>query len=714
MAYDITEKFQLDISSPTATQNIAGNTGVIYDLAFNGETFFDASSPEMPYRRQTAKYQKDQSDDQNDPGEQSFTGWWLRSQNTFHLGSGSKYFEPAQDPNLRYRFQDSEGVDVWTSGEVTLLRDVDAGHKIVGSAPTHMRSIQTNGKDMVLLVDDKDADKVFPAVSATIINKALTSNVATLTTSVAHEFSVGMEVVVSGVDAVFNGTYDITAVTSNTFSYAKVNANVTSQAATGSATSNVIHFIDHLTGGSDEVLAICENGIYAYWLHEAATKWTVTRKPLSGNKLSTADEVVIHQDTVPVSNGVIEWAKERLIVCVDNVVYEIYKSGASTYTKATVYTAANTEAYFTAIADSPSDVYVSVVRDSTYSAVLKLTTADGNGTDAELIGGRIVAEMPRGEIITGMSYYLGYLLLGTSRGVRVAQILDGGGIVYGPLLFESEQPIHQFATRDRYAFCTARIHGDTGVIRIDLGQQFDSLRFSWANDAQAVGVERDCTGVAFLGITDRIAFSAAASGTDGNIYIQNATRLRPSGYLQTGRIRYNTLESKYFKYIKPRAIFDGGSIGVATSYAPIVSVTDANAGIDLGIPAGAAETYLDFTFTLARSATDNTAGPTFYGYQVKALPAARRQRLIQYNLFCFDIEQDRFGNKLGYQNRAYERLNRFEELESASNLVTVQDFRTGETFQGLIEECMFASTSPPGKMFSGFGGILTVTVRKIS
>lgn len=713
MAYDITEDFQLDISSPTANQSTSGNSSAIYDLAFNGETFIDASSPDLPYRRQTAQYQKNQSDDQSDPGEQTFTGWWLRSQNTFHLGSGSKFFEPAQDQNLRYRFQDSEGVDVWTAGEVSLLRDVDAGHKIVGAAPTHMRSINTNGMDMVLLVDDKDVDKAYPTLTVSVTQKQLTSNVAKLT-SAGHPFKVGMEIVVSGVDATFNGTFEVTAVDASTFSYAKTASNVSPTATTGTVTSNVIHFIDHLTGGSDEVLAICENGLYAYWLHETSGKWTVTRKPLSGNSLDTSDELLIHQDTVAVSNGVIEWAKERLIVCVDNKVYEIYKDGTSTYKKELIYTLSNSEAYFTAIADSPSDVYLSTVRDSTYSAVLKLTVTDDKGVATALTGGRVVAEMPRGELITGMHYYLGYLLLGTTRGVRVAQILDGGGIVYGPLLFESTQPVHQFATRDRYAFCTAAIHGDTGVIRIDLGQQFDSLRFSWANDAQAVGVERDCTGVSFLGITDRVVFSAAASGTDGNLYFQNAIRLRSSGYLQTGRIRYNTLEGKYFKYIKPRAVFDGGSIGVATSYAPIVSVTDANANIDLGIPQGAAETFLDFTFTLARSATDDTAGPTFFGYQVKALPAVRRQRLIQYNLFCFDIEQDRFGNKLGYQNRAYERLSRFEDLEATSNLVTVQDFRTGETFQGLIEECSFTSVSPPGKMFSGFGGILTVTVRKIS
>ena len=73
-------------------------------------------------------------------------------------------------------------------------------------------------------------------ITKTVSNKALTSNVATLTTSTAHTFSVGDIAVVTGVDATFNGTHYVVAVpTSTTFTFAKTNANVTSAAASGSA-----------------------------------------------------------------------------------------------------------------------------------------------------------------------------------------------------------------------------------------------------------------------------------------------------------------------------------------------------------------------------------------------------------------------------------------------------------------------------------------------
>ena len=77
--------------------------------------------------------------------------------------------------------------------------------------------------------------------SKSVSNKALTDNVATLTTSAAHNFTIDESVVITGVDSTFNGTYTITGTpTATTFTYAKTNANVTSTVVTpvGNATIN--------------------------------------------------------------------------------------------------------------------------------------------------------------------------------------------------------------------------------------------------------------------------------------------------------------------------------------------------------------------------------------------------------------------------------------------------------------------------------------------
>jgi hypothetical protein len=71
----------------------------------------------------------------------------------------------------------------------------------------------------------------FADSTKTVSNKALTSNIATLTTGAAHGFEVGQSVTVSGVDSTFNGTYTITAVpTTTTFRYALTATDVASTA----------------------------------------------------------------------------------------------------------------------------------------------------------------------------------------------------------------------------------------------------------------------------------------------------------------------------------------------------------------------------------------------------------------------------------------------------------------------------------------------------
>lgn len=61
-----------------------------------------------------------------------------------------------------------------------------------------------------------------------INNKQLTSDIATLTTDQAHYLSVEDWVTITGVDSTFNGTYKISSITTNTFSYYKDSGNVVS------------------------------------------------------------------------------------------------------------------------------------------------------------------------------------------------------------------------------------------------------------------------------------------------------------------------------------------------------------------------------------------------------------------------------------------------------------------------------------------------------
>ena len=63
--------------------------------------------------------------------------------------------------------------------------------------------------------------------SSAVTNRRIASNVATLTTNTPHNYIVGSSIVVSGVDATFNGSFTVTAIGGEyEFSYAKTNADI--------------------------------------------------------------------------------------------------------------------------------------------------------------------------------------------------------------------------------------------------------------------------------------------------------------------------------------------------------------------------------------------------------------------------------------------------------------------------------------------------------
>jgi hypothetical protein len=137
-----------------------------------------------------------------------------------------------------------------------------------------------------------------------------------------------------------------------------------------------------------------------------------------------------------------------------------------------------------------------------------------------------------------------------------------------------------------------------------------------------------------------------------------------------------------------------------------------NPEVTITQPAGAQDA-LAIRFVLYRDDTDNTLGSVFKGYQLKAVPATPRSRIIKVPLLCYDTETDKYNSTLGYEGRAYQRLAELENIEAAGDVVTWQDFRTGETQQCLIEEILFTDITPPDKKLTGFGGVISLTIRTV-
>lgn len=481
-----------------------------------------------------------------------------------------------------------------------------------------------------------------------------------------------------------------------------------------------IHFIDYISGIDSPVYAICDDGTTAYWVTNklsGPSKMTVLSKPLTGDS-STAETTMFTAASGTVSNATMEFIKERIIMCADNKVYE-FSTGA-TALPTPLYTHPASTHVYTSIAASGPAIYVAGY-NGIQSTISKFTLTS-SGTMPVLTSAIIAAEMPVGEIVHKIYYYLGYLMIGTNKGIRAATINEtDGSIAYGPLIVETSQPCYDFAARDKYVWCATSVDGTPGVIRLNLEQEIESLRFAWAHDVYYPGVTGHVTtACAFMDGSTRLAFATAyASTANGYIYVEDTTSLVESGYITSGAIRYGTLENKVFKNIKARVNNTNGGLTVESidSSGNFYTIGNFAEGdftpeINIPYPTGPQE-YMSFKFTLKRLSTDVTKGPLFSGYQLKALPSIPRQRLIQYPISCYDRETDVFGVQVGHEGRAYENILNLEATENIGDSIRIEDFRTGEAFIGLIEDAQFVNRTPTDKKNSGFGGILLLTIRSL-
>jgi hypothetical protein len=709
-----------------SNQNIWQNTNESYDVALGGLPFFYAINDARPYIRQTAPFRKEQFDNQTEPGEQSLTGWWIRSQMSFHSGTGIKFFDPATTDEVgHYRFSDSKGLNPWVKGQVTLLKNSTQGHITTnpiasnGNVQQRLRSIKWNTTSGVLLHDGYDVDKI-------------------------------------------------------------------------SASGTVTHFVDYNSGTDSKVYAICDDGTFAYWITNTATKKTVYKKPLTGTAADNSDRVTMFDEIGAVSNATMEYVKDRIIMCADNKVYEFSPSASAMPTA--VYTQPNTSHVYTSVAASGPAIYIAGY-NGIQSTIQKFTLSTA-GVMPTLTSAVVAAELPVGEIVHRIYYYLGYMLIGTNKGVRVAAVSDqDGSLNYGPLIVETDQPCYDFAARDHYVWCATSVAGEPGVIRLDLSNEIETLRFAYANDIYYSGVSGFATtACAFINGTERLAYATCSGGefavsnkaltsnvatlttstahgfvagdvisvaavdatfngeytviaapttttftyakTASNVastavspagtvvkagynYIEDASTLMINGYLTTGNIRYGTLEPKNFKRLLGRGDFSKGSMTLETvdkdgteydhisydsSVGPIEVTTSSP---------NTAQEYVAYKFILYRDATTTSTGPTFKGYQAKATIATPRQRIMRFPVYCFDVETDRYNVQVGYEGRAQARLLALEETEENGDVLTWQDLTTGESRQVIIEQISFTRMTPPDKRFDGFGGVIEITIRTV-
>lgn len=669
---DISEDFQYDLSSGIANSSF-DNTNINYDMSINSIPFLVSPNNQNKYQRETAQYRKDQFDASVEPGEQSFTGWWLRSQTSWHNGAGITFYEPGTDYQyVSHRFADSRGVDVWTIGEAKLLPEVF--HAYTGIQGINAAAGNDGTSDVLV---SGDANGILKKITLNSNSSASTADYVHTATSFPQGHSATPPF------------FGFTSVTTSGGRYYATCSGAIHRGTIGTLDSDVV-FARH-SAGSKAFVKYAKGFIFFG----------------ENNILNLIDD---SQGNTNAHSGALPAGKQYdSRTHLDSTFVWNDIAGGQKYIYASGNAGNNGEIWKIGFEAEP--VGAAGVKNSTLLPDLSSATVN--------------ISLPDSELVNAIHFYLGYLVVGTNKGIRICQVNADGDLTLGPLLIETSYSVNGFTERGTYIYAATK--ADAGsytnaiLIRIDLSQPFNDGTFPYAYDLEYQTNLQPSSSEAteVYNIDNRLVMVIEEDGT-GELQVEHSTDKRSTGWLKTGSIRFATTEPKFFKFI---------SLGGNVSSEDTITVTtidtngfendlldvdsrSLNKNIEISKPARSIE-KLSFKFTFNNN-SPLTSLPILESYQVKALPAIRRQRLIQYPLSCFNFEKDRFNSQFGYETRAYEVMRSLELLEEESNLVSVHDYRTGEVYTGLIEEVRFSNESSPDKNNSNFGGLLLVTIRKIS
>jgi hypothetical protein len=669
---DISERTIIDLSGRLSTYyDLNANA---FDVAIGGLPFIMAVTDSTPYKRQTAEFRAQRVDQMRDPGEHTLagSGYWTRSQSSFHYGEGIQFTEPMEgnDNEVRFRYRDSYGINPWTPGQINLLNKTTLVQAFTGACKIDTGA-STAGVAFLVATD------LAPRTSQTTAMYKITT--AGTSTALVNYSSISNETILATTS---DGTYMYVATTAGMYDI-----------KLSDGTTHKQYTYNSLT------------------LEHAALKYVKSRI-VAGLKFT--DGTYAAYELLFPDKGA-------------GAASDIKKTMASTHgTQINGSTNMPVLWTWTAVAEGSNAIYFGGYAGE-HSTIFKLAV-DNTGALGTII---TAATMPRGEIILSLYTYLGtYLMVGTNKGARIATLDQNGDMVYGPLVFHNENGVYDFEGRDSYIWAgnTNGVNSNSGTMRMNLAQPITLIGYAQpistgvyarATDVYADAITGKVQSVRIFGDNNQVAFAVSGSG----IWLQHATDLVETGQIRGGRIRYDTMENKAWKRIRIRTTNDlaNGDIEVykvgPTSDTIITTLLEGNSTVaDIDLANAYPDTAPDASFklVLARNTTDATTGPVVVGIAVKALPTPTRARILQIPLFCYDKETDKTGNMIGYEGYAKERLLALETIEAMGETIILQDFNSGgDPFEIIIDQVTFTRSTPANRNYTGFGGIITVIARTV-
>jgi hypothetical protein len=823
--YDITEDAPIDLAV-VSTESTFELTDTAYDIVIDDLPFIVKVNNQDPYRRETAPYKKEQFDNSVEPGEQSLTGWWLRSQTSWHNGSGIKFYEPGTDyQHVSHRFAESRGVDIWTIGEATLLPevvDVYTGDNLINAATGN------DGSNDVLVKGDSVGALKKVLFSG---DSAATTTTYTIASHTAYAFS---SVTTDGTNyyatcdrAIHTGPigsdsdvlafkFSNSGITGTFIKYVKgyilfglrksIYIGTIIPSGAGRTTSSHNH-----TSGEDTLPTTVKAHINPDWIWNDATGGP-TAIYMSGNAgnngevwqalfdeatnaidMPGATMVISLPDGETVNAihyylGVLALGTSKgLRICPINVNGQVilgpllYENGyypVSGFTESGNYIYAatkadNEDATFThaclirvdlsAQFDDGTYAYAhdleyrssvnetyAVSNKALTSNVATLTTSTAHDFN---VGNTVTVAGVDSWLISNkaLTSNIATLTTSTVHGFTAGNSVTVVGVGVDAT-FNGTYTIIAVPTTTTFTYAKIASNvSTTAVTPVDTTYAVSLSTNSIFNGSYVVAsvpttttftYAKTASNVTSVAVSPQGTVAEASSSSEatevyqiagrivmvveedeaantGELHIESASLKRDTGWLQTGKIRYGTIEPKFFRYINVQCTTGQGDTIVVSTIDKnglensIVTLSEGLSNQDvLIVTPSTKQEYMSFKFTF-NNVTDDQDLPVMEAYQIKSTPATRRQRMYQYPLSCYDNEMDRFSSIFGYTGRAMEYIQRIEAIEETGKFVNVTDYRTGEQYQGVIEEVRFTNESSPDKNNSGFGGLLLVTVRKL-
>lgn len=411
-------------------------------------------------------------------------------------------------------------------------------------------------------------------------------------------------------------------------------------------------------GGSINALASDGNDLYV------ATSTGMRRY------IGTATTASAFSTPITTATDNVGFVANRLLVGQGNVLAEVAAAGTLT----TVITHYQPGFRWTTMFAIGSRIYVggyAGVKSELYS----LTTTEGG----LLVRGTEAAPFPIGEqLLTGLSVG-GAVLLGTTVGVRFAQIGADGTLTYGPLI-DTPGACRQIAAEGRFAWITwndttTHSAGFRGTARLDLTQFVNVLQPAYAADVQmnvaadgqVIGVERYLDGTWFI-VGGRGLYFAADNGL-----VNGAPSFARTAKMRSGRFYFGTVESKGLVELVVR--FEALTAGAAVT-ARVIDADGVFAGQGTQDAPGATTLVVPLNGVRTREAsvelevTQTGAVPvTILDWAMRAypVPPAVLQWIVPINTHEIAEINDSEGEDMSQGVR--EVVDRIEELHSSRRLV---------------------------------------------